>query len=69
VIPSSNGSGPIGSFVLPAPRGLGLQVAVIGTGYPDTRAHGPNENIRLDDLRRHMHAFARLVELLGEGSR
>ncbi len=69
VVPSSNGSGPIGSFVLPAPRGLGLQVAVIGTGYPDTRAHGPNENIRLDDLRRHMHAFARLVELLGEGRR
>jgi acetylornithine deacetylase/succinyl-diaminopimelate desuccinylase-like protein len=69
VIPSSNGSGPIGSFVLPPPRGLGLQVAGIGTGYPDTRAHGPNENIRLDDMRLHMHAFARLVELLAEGGR
>jgi acetylornithine deacetylase/succinyl-diaminopimelate desuccinylase-like protein len=69
VIPSSNGSGPIGSFVLPPPRGLGLQVAAIGTGYPDTRAHGPNENIRLDDMRSHMHAFARLVELLGAGGR
>jgi acetylornithine deacetylase/succinyl-diaminopimelate desuccinylase-like protein len=69
VIPSSNGSGPIGSFVLAPPRGLGLQVAAIGTGYPDTRAHGPNENIRLDDMRSHMHAFARLVELLGAGGR
>jgi acetylornithine deacetylase/succinyl-diaminopimelate desuccinylase-like protein len=69
VIPSSNGSGPIGSFVLPPPRGLGLQVVAIGTGYPDTRAHGPNENIRLDDTRLHMHGFARLVELLGESGR
>lgn len=64
VTPSSGGSGPVGAFVLPAPRGLGLQIAAIGTGYPDTRAHGPNENIRLEDMRAHMHTFARLVELL-----
>ena len=66
ITPSSAGSGPVGAFVLPPPRGLGLQIAAIGTGYPDTRAHGPNENIRLEDFRAHIHTFARLVELMGE---
>jgi acetylornithine deacetylase/succinyl-diaminopimelate desuccinylase-like protein len=66
ITPSSAGSGPVGTFVLPPPRGLGLQIAAIGTGYPDTRAHGPNENIRLEDFRAHIHTFARLVELMGE---
>jgi acetylornithine deacetylase/succinyl-diaminopimelate desuccinylase-like protein len=66
ITPSSAGSGPVGVFVLPPPRGLGLQIAAIGTGYPDTRAHGPNENIRLADFRAHIHTFARLVELMGE---
>jgi acetylornithine deacetylase/succinyl-diaminopimelate desuccinylase-like protein len=63
ITPSSSGSGPVGSFVLPPPRGLGLQIACIGTGYPDSRAHSPNENIRLDDVRSHMHVIARLLEL------
>ncbi|HST05298.1 MAG TPA: M20/M25/M40 family metallo-hydrolase [Chloroflexia bacterium] len=67
ITPSSGGSGPVGVFVLPPPAGLGLQIAAIGTGYPDTRSHGPNENIRLDDFRAHIHTFARLVELMGEG--
>ncbi len=66
ITPSSGGSGPVGVFVLPPPRGLGLQIAAIGTGYPDTRAHGPNENIRLEDFRAHVHTFARLVELMGD---
>lgn len=66
ITPSSAGSGPVGVFVLPPPRGLGLQIAAIGTGYPDTRAHGPNENIRLTDFRAHIHTFAKLVELMGQ---
>ena len=69
ITPSSGGSGPVGVFVLPPPRGLGMQIAAIGTGYPDTRAHGPNENIRLDDFRAHMYTFARLVELMGENAK
>jgi acetylornithine deacetylase/succinyl-diaminopimelate desuccinylase-like protein len=68
ITPSSGGSGPVGVFVLPPPAGLGLQIAAIGTGYPDTRAHGPNENIRLDDFRAHIRTFARLVELMGESN-
>jgi acetylornithine deacetylase/succinyl-diaminopimelate desuccinylase-like protein len=63
ITPSSPGSGPVGSFVMPPPKGLGLQIACIGTGYPDTRSHGPDENIRLDDMRSHMHVIARLLEL------
>lgn len=66
ITPSSGGSGPVGLFVLPPPRGLGLQIAAIGTGYPDSRAHSPNENIRLKDFAAHVHTFARLVELMGE---
>jgi len=69
ITPSSGGSGPVGPFVLPPPRGLGLQIACIGTGYPDTRSHGPNENIRLDDMRSHMHVMARLLELCTDGGR
>ncbi|MEO8286386.1 MAG: M20/M25/M40 family metallo-hydrolase [Chloroflexota bacterium] len=69
ITPSSPGSGPVGAFVMPPPRGLGLQIACIGTGYPDTRSHGPNENIRLDDMRAHMHVIARLMELYAERNR
>jgi acetylornithine deacetylase/succinyl-diaminopimelate desuccinylase-like protein len=63
ITPSSGGSGPVGSFVLPPPSGLGLQIACFGTGYPDSRSHSPNENIRLDDMRSHMHVVARLLDL------
>jgi acetylornithine deacetylase/succinyl-diaminopimelate desuccinylase-like protein len=61
IVPSSGGSGPMAPFTMPRPRGLGLPTAGIGTGYPDSRAHGPNENIRLSDMRAHMHTFAALL--------
>ncbi len=64
VTPSSAGSGPMSSFTQAAPQGLGLAIAAIGTGYPDSRAHGPDENIRLEDMRAHMHTMARLIELV-----
>lgn len=67
VTPSSGGSGPMAPFTMARPRGLGLPVAGFGTGYPDSRAHGPDENIRLDDMRAHMHTVARLVELMAGG--
>ncbi|MDQ3704237.1 MAG: M20/M25/M40 family metallo-hydrolase [Chloroflexota bacterium] len=67
VVPSNSGSGPMSVFSMPAPRGLGLPTACIGTGYPDSRAHAPDENIRLEDMRRHMHTMSRLVELLVGG--
>jgi acetylornithine deacetylase/succinyl-diaminopimelate desuccinylase-like protein len=64
VTPSSAGSGPMASFTMAPPRGLGLPVAAFGTGHNDSRAHGPDENIRLDDMRAHMHVVARLVEMM-----
>lgn len=67
VVPSNAGSGPMSVFSMPAPRGLGLPTACIGTGYPDSRSHAPDENIRLEDMRRHMHTVSRLVELVAGG--
>ncbi len=64
VTPSSAGSGPMSSFTQAPPVGLGIATAAFGTGYPDTRAHGPDENIRLQDMRAHMYTVARLVEIM-----
>lgn len=64
ITPSSAGSGPMAPFTQTQPQGLGLATAAIGVGYPDSRAHGPDENIRLDDMRSHMHTMARLVEIV-----
>lgn len=66
VTPSSAGSGPMSSFTQAPPRGLGVATAGFGTGYPDTRSHGPDENIRLEDMRAHMHTIVRLVELMSQ---
>ncbi len=67
VTPSSGGSGPMAPFTAPPPRGLGVATAAFGVGYPDSRAHGPDENIRLEDMRNHMHTVARVVELMSSG--
>jgi acetylornithine deacetylase/succinyl-diaminopimelate desuccinylase-like protein len=44
--PMSGGSGPLDPFV----RELGVPVSYVGVGYPDGRAHAPNEHIRLRDF-------------------
>ncbi|HIE56995.1 MAG TPA: M20/M25/M40 family metallo-hydrolase, partial [Anaerolineales bacterium] len=44
IIPMVGGSGPNHAFI----HELGLPVATAGIGYPGSRAHAPNENIRLD---------------------
>jgi acetylornithine deacetylase/succinyl-diaminopimelate desuccinylase-like protein len=44
VVPMVGGSGPNHAFI----HELQLPVATAGIGYPGTRAHAPNENIRLD---------------------
>jgi acetylornithine deacetylase/succinyl-diaminopimelate desuccinylase-like protein len=69
VTPSSGGSGPMAPFTAAPPKGLGLPLAAFGVGYPESRTHGPDENIRLDDMRAHMHTIARLVELMSGDSR
>ncbi len=45
---------------------LGLPVATAGLGYPDSRLHAPNENIRLDLYERAARHSARIVLHLAE---
>ncbi|MDQ6695215.1 MAG: M20/M25/M40 family metallo-hydrolase [Chloroflexota bacterium] len=66
VIPSSAGSGPMSPFTAAKPGGLGLPTAAFGMGYPDSRSHAPDENIRLADMKAHMKTVARLIDLLGQ---
>jgi len=57
IVPMVGGSGPSYPFV----HDLSLPVATAGLGYPDTRAHAPNENIRLDLYLKHARHMARLL--------
>jgi acetylornithine deacetylase/succinyl-diaminopimelate desuccinylase-like protein len=58
IIPMSGGSGPNYPFV----HDLGLPVATAGIGYPDTKTHAPNENIRLDLYLKHSRHMAYLIK-------
>ncbi len=57
LVPMVGGSGPSHPFV----HELGLPVATGGLGYPDTRAHAPNENIRVDLYLKHARHMARVI--------
>ena len=56
-VPMTGGSGPNYPFV----HDLGLPVATAGLGYPDTRTHAPNENIRLDLYLKHAKHMLRVL--------
>jgi acetylornithine deacetylase/succinyl-diaminopimelate desuccinylase-like protein len=58
LVPMVGGSGPSYPFV----HDLKLPVATAGLGYPDTRAHAPNENIRLDLYLKHARHMARIIK-------
>jgi acetylornithine deacetylase/succinyl-diaminopimelate desuccinylase-like protein len=62
LVPLVGGSGPNHPFV----HVLGLPVATAGMGYPDTKTHAPNENIRLDLYLKHARHMARVVRKFGE---
>ncbi|MGC8857162.1 MAG: M20/M25/M40 family metallo-hydrolase [Anaerolineae bacterium] len=57
IVPLTGGSGPNHPFV----HDLGLPVATAGMGYPDTRTHAPNENIRIDLYLKHARHMARVL--------
>ncbi len=57
IVPLTGGSGPNYPFV----HDLGLPVVTMGHGYPDTRAHAPNENIRIDLYLKHAKHAARVM--------
>lgn len=58
VVPMTGGSGPNYPFV----HDLGLPVATAGMGYSETRAHAPNENVRLDLYLKHAKHMARVIK-------
>ena len=57
IVPMVGGSGPNYPFI----HELNLPVATAGLGYPDTRAHAPNENIRIDLYLMHAKHMARVI--------
>jgi acetylornithine deacetylase/succinyl-diaminopimelate desuccinylase-like protein len=61
-VPTALGSGPMSEVV----GRLGLPVGAVGSANPDSRNHGPNENIRLEDYQRGIKHVAALVAHLGQ---
>jgi acetylornithine deacetylase/succinyl-diaminopimelate desuccinylase-like protein len=57
IVPTMAGTGPLYPFVAT----LGLPTADCGIGYPDARAHAPDENIRIEDFRRGAKVIAALI--------
>jgi acetylornithine deacetylase/succinyl-diaminopimelate desuccinylase-like protein len=58
IVPMIGGSGPNHCFLTE----LGVPVATAGCGYPDTRAHAPDENVTVDLYVKHARHTARLLE-------
>jgi len=63
IVPMIGGSGPNHVFL----HELGIPVATAGLGYPDTRAHAPDENIRVDLYAMHAKHVARLLDAFASG--
>jgi acetylornithine deacetylase/succinyl-diaminopimelate desuccinylase-like protein len=57
IVPMTGGSGPVHMFI----HDLGLPVVSAGLGYPETRAHAPNENVVLDHYLKHAKHVARIL--------
>jgi acetylornithine deacetylase/succinyl-diaminopimelate desuccinylase-like protein len=60
--PMSGGSGPAHPFI----QALQLPVVTVGVGYPGSRIHAPDENIRLQDLFNGIRHTARVLARMGE---
>jgi acetylornithine deacetylase/succinyl-diaminopimelate desuccinylase-like protein len=63
VYPNMAGTQPL----YPMMQLLGVPMASAGIGYPDARAHAPDENIRLKDFVLGTKHVAAIIEALGEG--
>jgi acetylornithine deacetylase/succinyl-diaminopimelate desuccinylase-like protein len=62
ISPMIGGSGPNHAFI----HTLGVPVATAGAGYPDTRAHAPNENLVIDHFVKAIRHTARIVAYFSE---
>jgi acetylornithine deacetylase/succinyl-diaminopimelate desuccinylase-like protein len=58
MIPLSAGSGPL----YPLTTALNIPTVMAGITYPDSRAHAPDENIRLDDYVDGIRFVGRLID-------
>jgi acetylornithine deacetylase/succinyl-diaminopimelate desuccinylase-like protein len=64
IVPTAAGTGPLYPFVAT----LGLPTADIGIGYPETRVHAPDENIRVEDFRLGAKAIAAVLGRFAQSS-
>jgi len=62
IVPMIGGSGPTHSFI----HILGLPIATAGMGYADTRAHAPDENLRVDHYLKHAKHVVRILEAFAQ---
>jgi acetylornithine deacetylase/succinyl-diaminopimelate desuccinylase-like protein len=62
IVPMIGGSGPTHSFI----HILGLPIATAGLGYADTRAHAPDENLRVDHYLKHSKHVVRILEAFAQ---
>ncbi len=58
VVPMTGGSGPNHVFL----ETLNVPIATAGVGYPGTRAHAPNENVRVDHYLKGAKHIARIIK-------
>lgn len=62
IVPIAGGSGPNHAFL----HHLDVPVATAGMGYPESRAHAPNENIRLDYFEDAIRHVVRIMAQFGD---
>ena len=62
VWPMIGGSGPNHAFI----EHLGVPIVTLGGGYPGSRAHAPDENLRVTDFVRGIKHMARVLVALGQ---
>ena len=62
IVPMIGGSGPTHAFI----HILGLPIATAGMGYADTRAHAPDENLRVDHYLKHAKHVVRILEAFAQ---
>lgn len=58
ITPLTGGSSPVYAFAGP----LGIPVVTAGVGYPDSRAHAPDEHVRLDHFLAAARHIARILD-------
>lgn len=61
IMPMTGGSGP--NYIVQ--QALQIPIATLGVGYPESNAHAPNENIRLNDYLKTARHLVRVLDAFG----